>query len=1525
MNTLRLLFAICLASLVTAPSPAQRNRAWLQVDILREGVPASLTRVHVSTQNIEKVQCALYRITPEQFLQYVTDSRFYEGYVFSNETAHTRRALREPEGELVQQWESTLTTRSRSASAGGNVVYYSRTTFLPRVGSGIYYLRVSAGKLWRGQFVLVSRMGCIAKYTVEGLLLYTYDYEGGQPLRDVRFTLFDRSRRPFRQIRTGADGIARIPVEDARGCSALFIQRGDDALFHPLYDTAIRPPKWKLYLYTDRPIYRPGQLVHYKVVLRRIAGQEYHNAPAEELNLRLEDPRGRTLLRTKMRTNAMGSCAGAYRLNAEATIGEYTLTAEREGDESYAVFEVAAYRKPDFEVQVTPEQPLYIGEGKGAFRVKASYYFGAPVAGGKVHYTIQARPHFPWRSAPADEEEPAPLYPNLYPSYLYNYSPVVTEGEATTDAQGQARIEFDLKPTARNDTLYVAQVSVEDVGGRSVQAQGTVLGARADFALSAEIEPYFVTRNQRFNLLVQAQDYSGRPIATPFRVDLIRTWWDISARQRKEEVLHTWQGNTDPAGKATLELSWGQAGFYRLRLSATDSAGRVTETETYLSIWGREYRYLTLWQQPAALQLMFDKSSYRPGETARVMVLASRTPTIVWLTLETDRVLWSKQVKIEEESGAVVKIPVLPQYRPGVYLCAVALKGYYAPVAVRYLRIPYPEKQLQIHLQSERHQYLPGDRVRYRVKTTDGNGKPVSADLSLGVVDAAIYGLRPDTTPDPFRAFWGKRPHGVFTRQFLPEVVPGGAFQQVALAQRRFALAQQVQIRRRFEDTAYWNAFVTTDTNGEAQVEFELPDNLTRWVTTARAFTAETHAGQGNQQFTVSKPVMVRLYTPRFLVEGDKLRFQVMLTNRTGSARRMRLHLFAQPVGSLQTEVSEEQTIELQDGEQKRIDWQPFPAIPLAQRLRLTAAAVAEGIDDPRAGSDGVEQSLLVLPRATMRRDVWSGTWQNKAVVKVRLPEGAIPQAGEVVLRLYNSPVARALPALSDLVFYPYGCTEQTSSTLLGMAFARQIARQAKLNVAETPWLKGSQEKIDAGLTRLYDLQLSDGGWAWWEGEDYPLPELTAYALLALAELKAVGVNVDANVLKRAIASARAMRTKGVVSERYNPDIEEYETVERKLYPEEEAWLAYALARHGELPEPAVDWLWKQRSKLSNLSLVLLGLALDTQGGTENSNRVRELMGMLARRVKRDDTGSYWTTDERDWYTSDAECTALALRLLLRREPRHPLVASALQWLLTRREREWISTKAQAYLLGAIAEYMRHYPISSGGQMVTVQVGNRPAVLRIPSLDSEEPFAEYRLSSLELEGTEWQVQLALAAPYDVQLAYTLEVRSYLPLQPDGSEQYAAPKDLHITRRYFVLKQTPPKQPDESRWEPLNRPVRVGETVMVEVEVRTRGEREYLLVEDPYPAGFEYAPPPPRGIPAEFWEDYAYGYAEHHEPLDQHVAVFVSWMHDRYRYHYYLRAETPGERTALPPRVEMMYRPEVKAYGKAQSIMVVSGE
>lgn len=445
MRAWRWLLVLVSALTLAVSAPAQEGKGWLQVDILREGVPASLTRVQISTGNIEKVQCALYRVTPEQFLQYVAHPRFTEGYVFSHVTARSRRALREPEGAPAQRWESRLNLRERI----GNVSYYSRTIFLPKVGSGVYYLRVSAGRVWQGQFVLVSRVGCIAKHAAEGALLYVYDYESGQPAEGARLTLLDRKRRPHYEVRTAAEGTAQLSAQQVRGSTALYLRHGENVLFYSLYDDpALRSSRWKLYLYTDRPIYRPGQQVHYKVVLRQVAGQEYRNAPAQEVNLRLEDPRGRTLFRTRMRTGDLGSCADTYRLNAEATIGEYTLIAEREGEEAYALFEVAAYRKPDFEVRVTPEQPLYVGAGKGVFLVQARYFFDAPVAEGKVRYTVQARPHFLWRSAPSDEDEPAPLYPNLFPSDTYRADRVVAEGEVTTDAQGRARIEFDLQPRA---------------------------------------------------------------------------------------------------------------------------------------------------------------------------------------------------------------------------------------------------------------------------------------------------------------------------------------------------------------------------------------------------------------------------------------------------------------------------------------------------------------------------------------------------------------------------------------------------------------------------------------------------------------------------------------------------------------------------------------------------------------------------------------------------------------------------------------------------------------------------------------------------------------------------------------------------------------------------------------------------------------------------------------------------------------------------------------------------------------------
>lgn len=233
MGKFRFPIALTMIVFLTASAGTQPVRTWLGIDVLREGVPASQTRVQIYAQNIDKVRCSLYHIAPEQFLQYVTNRQYYLGYAFSHETSRLRRALPEPKGTLVKEWQSQLTARG---GREGRDAHYSRVVFLPEVQSGIYYLRVSAGEKWQGQFVMVSRMGCVAKFGADGVLLYTYDYEKGQPLPNVQLTLFDQRRQPFQEARTGHDGIARLSASEVRGASALLARRGEDVLFHYLSD-----------------------------------------------------------------------------------------------------------------------------------------------------------------------------------------------------------------------------------------------------------------------------------------------------------------------------------------------------------------------------------------------------------------------------------------------------------------------------------------------------------------------------------------------------------------------------------------------------------------------------------------------------------------------------------------------------------------------------------------------------------------------------------------------------------------------------------------------------------------------------------------------------------------------------------------------------------------------------------------------------------------------------------------------------------------------------------------------------------------------------------------------------------------------------------------------------------------------------------------------------------------------------------------------------------------------------------------
>ena len=186
-------------------------------------------------------------------------------------------------------------------------------------------------------------------------------------------------------------------------------------------------------------------------------------------------------------------------------------------------------------------------------------------------------------------------------------------------------------------------------------------------------------------------------------------------------------------------------------------------------------------------------------------------------------------------------------------------------------------------------QYQPGEAASYTIKASDSSGKPIAAEFSLGVVDEAIYAIKPETVGSIMNAFYGKVYSQVSTETSLSYYFNGQAGKrkmQLANVRSSKAMAQlkperlvQPKIRKAFPDTAYWVADIRTASNGQATVHFNYPDAITSWRATTRGVTQDTKVGSAVTNTIVRKNIMVRLVVPRFFRRGDEITLSTIVQN----------------------------------------------------------------------------------------------------------------------------------------------------------------------------------------------------------------------------------------------------------------------------------------------------------------------------------------------------------------------------------------------------------------------------------------------------------------------------------------------------------------------------------------------------------------------------------------------------------------------------------------------------------------------
>ncbi|MBI4769109.1 MAG: hypothetical protein HY784_01510 [Chloroflexi bacterium] len=791
------------------------------------------------------VSFELYALTLPQFLD-----RYASGF----------RGVAGREDAPISTADAPLVKRWRQDPAGAEA---QETLVPPEVPPGLYVLDLSAGRV-NDQLILVLTRNTLTVKQSGGQLVAWVTNINGEPVPGAEVSVHARDGSLLASGAADELGIYRAEV--ARDPLPLIVvaRQGDDLTASGLspewrtpggnwrfwWQPTVFPPDYSTYIYTDRPIYRPGQTVYFKAIVRRDDDALLSIPPAgTPVTVRLRDARNNVVQTLPLTTNHFGSVNGQFQLAEGGMLGEYAVEVAPGSESHRQTFKVEDYRKPDYQVTVSTDARAYVDGDTIRVTVDSRYYFGEPVAEAQVTIRrYQLGPRYEYggdgAASPADYV------------WLSGYGGADIRGK--TDADGRftftltAEADYGYRWDWRSDLRQITwgiEATLDDGSHQTVSGFAAVDVFSAAQKLYMDTGGYAKTPGQSFTVTTRAVTLEGRPAARrSLRLEL-RGW--NSYDNEYTRVVQSAQATTGADGTAHLPFTVRQAGFYQLRLSGADGRGRPVSSSTYLYVFDEA----ALWQgsNHGDLSLGAERDSYAPGETARLLIESTFSGPAL-LTFERGSTRREQLVQLAAPL-TVVDVPIQPDDAPNIFVAVNAWKEQdtalrpdtYSSLpdsrlrtATLELRVPVTDKTLTVTITPDKPVYAPREPATFTVRVTNARGEGVSAEVSLAIVDEAIFALSADPASPIFDAFYHPRENLVrtFDSLALSRYLGGGKG-----GGGGGGGMMPASPRSDFPDTAEWFPVLVTDWKGEATVTVALPDSLTSWRLTARAATADTQVG----------------------------------------------------------------------------------------------------------------------------------------------------------------------------------------------------------------------------------------------------------------------------------------------------------------------------------------------------------------------------------------------------------------------------------------------------------------------------------------------------------------------------------------------------------------------------------------------------------------------------------------------------------------------------------------------------------
>ena len=868
------------------------------------------------------------------------------------------------------------------------------------------------------------------------------------------------------------------------------------------------------------------------------------------------------------------------------------------------------------------------------------------------------------------------------------------------------------------------------------------------------------------------------------------------------------------------------------------------------------------------------------------------------------------------------------------------------------LSIPPLSRTLSLEIDPEEDELEPGGETIVHVRLTDANGEPVAgAELAAVVVDEAVLALSNYQLADPVAVFYLPRSSGVHSTYGRASIVlanPENLAEELAgrtqdvLATRTMEVAegdmvfeaeaamaaapaeeglgfddaadssanQPIRVRTDFNPLATFAPEVRTDRRGQAQIEVQLPDNLTRYRIMVVAVDDNNHFGSAEANLVARLPLMVRPSAPRFLNFGDQFELPVVLQNQTDEPLLVDVVV---ETGNLLMTDNPGRRVEVPARDRIEVRFPAMTDTPGIARMQIAAAS------DEYADAATVE--LPVYTPATTEAFATYGVVDEGAIVQpVAAPGDIFSQFGGLEINTSSTALQALTDAVLYLTSYPFDSTEQLASRILAVAALRDVL--TAFSAAGLPSPEELESAVQRDIEELKGLQNYDGGFPYWAKGKDSIPFNTIHVAHALQMAEKKGYEVPEDMQHQVLEYLRIIEDHypSWYNKRIRQTLSAYALYVRHIMGDSDPLKTrqlYDEAGVEELSLDAVAWIW---------------LVLNDDPGS--AAQLDEIRRHINNRAVETPSAANFTVDYGDQayllLHSNRRTDAIILDALMADDPDNDLIPKVVNGLLAHRTRgRWGNTQENVFVLLALDRYFRTFEGQTPDFVASIWLGdNYAGSHEFVGRTTERHETNIPMSFLvdELAGDDETQDLILSKDGPGRLYYRLGL-SYAPRDLELD-----PLDMGfvVQRSYEAVDDPDDVYRDEDGvWH-----IKAGARVRVRLTMVAENRRYHVALADPLPAGLEIVNPSlavSGSIPQDPTSpDYGYGWwwwwpwYEHQNMRDQRAEAFASLLWEGvYDYNYIARATTPGTFIVPPAKAEEMYTPEV--FGRSASDIVVVGD